>query len=221
MWGILFLPCLFVCLSYDNFNFYRNFWAVIDRDFIFGIQNVSHGAVQFHMVHIKVKVPIQGQRSKCISCPRLPAHTIPTTQTLSSLWHGPLLCPDLVKQLFLVPFPLSNLPRFWFCTLIVYVRPLYISTLPPTLTKPITYPLTRLLWDRRWAWTELRFGRYRAWSWSDIGLGMRQGFGLGYGHDWNGSYLGMYRSLTKLEQVQRFGWSRYSLQGLGWSRYRG
>ena len=43
--GILFLSCLsvclsvclFVCLSVVNFNLRYNFWAVRDRDFIFGM----------------------------------------------------------------------------------------------------------------------------------------------------------------------------------------
>ena len=39
--GILFLSCLFVCLSVClsavNFNLGYNFWTVIDRDFIFGM----------------------------------------------------------------------------------------------------------------------------------------------------------------------------------------
>ena len=34
--GILFLPCLFVCLFEDNFNIGHNFWAITDRDLIFG-----------------------------------------------------------------------------------------------------------------------------------------------------------------------------------------
>ena len=34
---ILFLSCLFVCLSVVNFNLRYNFWTVRDRDFIFGM----------------------------------------------------------------------------------------------------------------------------------------------------------------------------------------
>ena len=35
--GILFLSCLFVCLSIVNFNIGYNFWTVRGRDFIFGM----------------------------------------------------------------------------------------------------------------------------------------------------------------------------------------
>ena len=35
--GILFLSCVFVCLSVVNFNLRYNFWTVRDRDFIFGM----------------------------------------------------------------------------------------------------------------------------------------------------------------------------------------
>ena len=35
--GVLFLSCLFVCLSVLNFNLRYNFWTVRGRDFIFGM----------------------------------------------------------------------------------------------------------------------------------------------------------------------------------------